>query len=73
MGKRARSIAVNRDVVRRLMRERGYNCITFGEACGYSGETVQQYVRNARMSPEMFDAMVNLLRVTPEELRGAEK
>lgn len=68
--KRPRSIAVNPDAVRRLMSINGYTSASLGKACGYSDVTVRQYVRNGRMSPEMFEAAINLLHTTPEELRG---
>lgn len=71
-GRKKRSIAVDKNVVRRLMRERMVSEALIAYASGYSTDTVDLYIRRGEMSPEMFKSVVNLLNTTPEELRGEE-
>lgn len=71
-GRKKRSIAVDKNVVRRLMRERMVSEALIAYASGYSTDTVDLYIRRGEMSPEMFKSVVNLLHAKPEELRGEE-
>lgn len=72
-GRKKRSIAVDKSAVKRLMRERMVSEALIAYASGYSTETVNLYIRRGEMSPEMFKSVVNLLHVSPEEVRGEEK